>query len=415
MDQHQHRSRSSSRSELAPPPASISVAVPHKTHASKLSYSLRASPSPSSSLLSHRHSPAHTSTPHCNEANTLLPPTYITPPTLSTPRRPSHPPSPLITPSPVLPTLATMSPQVLVPPPIPQTPSLQDQLRSASRSERLLRETLRRDRAASLSPRTRVRRPESSSGRVASTSSEMFHCACTDSDEEGDDRHEHVSLLFVNPPQHQQKFAPPLQRASKSSADVRPLSRREKESIPSAIHINSSHRRSAPQSQPEGFMYVAPMTQVRDRCPDRDPTWSSPESSSLSSPTSSHRQALTPSPSPPSYAPLPETITSPRGRARNHTHPSANSPPPPHHPSTHSHSHYHGHRQQVTPPPTPPTFDARNASAKLRSIDGYVSFANVEGLGGPPGVDEDPSEEEKRRGSWWQWRGRERSGSLTAP
>jgi hypothetical protein len=141
----------------------------------------------------------------------------------------------------------------------------------------------------------------------------------------------------------------------------------------------------------------------------------SPQSSSLSSPTSSHRQALTPSPSPPSYAPLPETITSPRGRARNHTHPSANSPPPPHHPSTHSHSHYHGHRQQVTPPPTPPTFDARNASAKLRSIDGYVSFANVEGLGGPPGVDEDPSEEEKRRGSWWQWRGRERSGSLTAP
>jgi hypothetical protein len=274
MDQHQHRSRSSSRSEFAPPPASISVAVPHKAHASKLTYSLRASPSPSSSLLSHRHSPAHTSTPHCNEANTLLPPHYITP---NTPRRTSHPPSPLITPSPVLPTLATMSPQVLVPPPVPQTPSLQDQLRSASRSERLLRETLRRDRAASLSPRTRVRRPESSSGRVASSSSEMFHCACTDSDEEGDENHAPVSLLFANHPQHQQKFAPPLQRASKSSADVRPLSRREKESVPSAIHINSSHRRSAPQSQPEGFMYVAPMTQIRDRCPDPDPTWSSPE------------------------------------------------------------------------------------------------------------------------------------------
>jgi hypothetical protein len=167
------------------------------------------SPSPSSypSHLfdSHRHShlPAHTSTPHCNEANTLLPPHYITPSPLLTPRRTSsHLPSPLITPSPVLPTLATMSPQVLVPPPIPQTPSLQDQLRSASRSERLLRETLRRDRAASLSPRTRVRRPESSSGRIASTSSEMFHSACTDSDEEGDEHHDnalHVSLLFANP------------------------------------------------------------------------------------------------------------------------------------------------------------------------------------------------------------------------
>ena len=299
MDQHQHRSRSSSRSELAHPPASISVAVPHKTPASKLAYSLRAPPSPSasaypsSSLPSHRHShlPAHTSTPHCNEANTLLPPHYITPSPLLTPRRTSsHLPSPLITPSPVLPTLATMSPQVLVPPPIPPTPSLQDQLRSASRSERLLRETLRRDRAASLSPRTRVRRPESSSGRIASTSSEMFHSACTDSDEEEDEHHDnalHVSLLFASPTHHQQKIAPPLQRASRSSADVRPSRRTEahlmeKESIPSVIHINSSHHR---QNQPESFIYGAPMTQVRDRCPDRDPTWSSPEVSILFSPT----------------------------------------------------------------------------------------------------------------------------------
>ncbi|KAH9174045.1 hypothetical protein EDB89DRAFT_1954268 [Lactarius sanguifluus] len=431
MDQHQHRSRSSSRSESAHPPASISVAGPHKAHASKLSYTLRAPPSPSastypsSSCSSHRHSlppPAHTSTPHCNEANT--PPHYITPPSPS-PRRLSYLlPSPLITPSPVLPTLATMSPQVLVPPPNPQTPSLHDQLRSSSRSERLLRETLRRDRAASLSPRTRVPRPESRSGRVASTSSEMFHCACTDSDEEGDEHHDnslHVSLLFVNPPPH----PPAFQRSSKSSVDVRPTSRRpephlkEKRSIPSVIHINSSQRRSAPQTQPEGFMYGAAMTQVLDRRPDRDPAWSSPESSSLSSPTSSHRQALTPSPSPPSYAALPDAPshnTNTRGRARNHTHPGSNLPPlPPHHVPSHTQPHHRGHRQQATPPPTPPTFDARNASAKLRSIDGYVSFANVEGLGVPPGVDEDATEEEKRRG-WWLWRGRERSGSLgTAP
>ncbi|KAH9164204.1 hypothetical protein EDB89DRAFT_2017913 [Lactarius sanguifluus] len=396
MDQHQHRSRSSSRSESAHPPASIPVAGPHKAHASKLSYTLRAPPSPSasaypsSSCSSHRHSlppPAHTSTPHCNEANT--PPHYITPPSPS-PRRLSYLlPSPLITPSPVLPTLATMSPQ-------PHYP-----------------------------PRTRVPRPESRSGRVASTSSEMFHCACTDSDEEGDEHHDnslHVSLLFVNPPPH----PPAFQRSSKSSVDVRPTSRRpephlkEKRPIPSVIHINSSQRRSAPQAQqPESFMYGAAMTQVLDRRPDRDPAWSSPESSSLSSPTSSHRQALTPSPSPPSYAALPEAPshnTSTRGRARNHTHPGSNLPPlPPHHVPSHTQPHHRGHRQQATPPPTPPTFDARNASAKLRSIDGYVSFANVEGLGVPPGVDEDATEEEKRRG-WWLWRGRERSGSLgTAP
>lgn len=428
MDHHQHRSRSSSRSELAHPLASISVAVPHKAHASKLIYTLRAPPSPSasasaypsSSLSSHRHSlppPALTSTPHRNEANALLPPRYITPPS---PRQPSYLlPSPLITPSPVLPTLATMSPQVLVPPPVPQTPSLHDQLRSSSRSERLLRETLRRDRAASLSPRTRVRRPESRSGRIASTSSEMFHCACTDSDEEGDVHHEnslHVSLLFVNPPQHQQKCAPSLQRASKSSTDVhrRPEPHlKEKGSVP-------SQRRSLPQSQPESFMYGATMTQVHDPRSDRDATWSSPESSSLSSPTSSHRQALTPSPSPPSYATLPETpshTASTRGRARNHTHPSSNLPSLAPHPHVLSYTQpHHSHRQQATPPPTPPAFDARNALAKLRSIDGYVSFANVEGLGAPPGVDEDVTEEEKRRGLWWPWRGRSRSGSLgTAP
>ena len=56
----------------------------------------------------------------------------------------------------------------------------------------------------------------------------------------------------------------------------------EKESIPSVIHINSSHHR---QNQPESFIYGAPMTQGRDRCPDRDPTWSSPEVSILFSPT----------------------------------------------------------------------------------------------------------------------------------
>jgi len=71
-------------------------------------------------------------------------------------------------------------------------------------------------------------------------------------------------------------------------------------------------------------------------------------------------------------------------------------------------------RQQVTPPPTPPTFDARGAAARLRTIDGYVSFANVEGLGGPPGIDEEVTDEDRNRGLWWPWRGRSRSGSLGA-
>ncbi|KAI0297221.1 hypothetical protein B0F90DRAFT_1634981 [Multifurca ochricompacta] len=102
-----------------------------------------------------------------------------------------------------------------------------------------------------------------------------------------------------------------------------------------------------------------------------------------------------------------------RKYARDHTHRPTTVPLPlnSHQPL---HPHSHGHGQPATPPPTPPAFDARGAAAKLRTIDGYVSFANVEGLGAPPGVDEDATEEDKRRGSWWPWRGHSRSGSLTA-
>jgi hypothetical protein len=57
------------------------------------------------------------------------------------------------------------------------------------------------------------------------------------------------------------------------------------------------------------------------------------------------------------------------------------------------------------PPPTPPAFDACGAAAKLRTIDGYVSFANVEGLGGPPGVEEEVTEDDRRRRTWWPWCG----------
>src|SRR6266851_6016210 len=145
---------------------------------------------------------------------------------------------------------------------------------------------------------------------------------------------------------------------------------------------------------------------------------STPKSSSLPSPTTSQHQPLTPSPSPspPSHSTLAETMSrmaSTRGRARNNTHPATTAPSPMQsHQSPRSQSHWH--RQQVTPPPTPPTFDARGAAAKLRTIDGYVSFANVEGLGAPPGVDEEVTDDDRRRGLWWPWRGRERSGSLGA-
>ncbi|KAI9449698.1 hypothetical protein F5148DRAFT_880028 [Russula earlei] len=86
---------------------------------------------------------------------------------------------------------------------------------------------------------------------------------------------------------------------------------------------------------------------------------------------------------PPSILPesLPDMATT-RGCTRNHTQPMTAVPLPirPH--QTQPQSHWQ--RQQVTPPPTPPAFDARGASARLRTIDGYVSSAKVEGLGRPP-------------------------------
>ena len=295
MDQHQHRDRLSSQSEREPGnPICLPVSDPHKAHGSPSTCSACAPPSPSTSAYpstsapSHRHlHPAITSTPQTNEANTLFPPHYITS-SFSTPRRTSSVlPSPFLVPSPVLPTLLTMSPQVLAPPLPSLNPPLHDQPRPSSRSERLLRETLRRDRAASLSPRSRMPRPDFSSGRIASTStsSEMFHCACTDGDDEVDlaNGTSHVSLLFANLPQPQQKPSRPLQRSSKSSADVHSMGRRresdlrEKEPIPPLFPINPPHRNAVVQAPFEGYFYSAADAQMRDRHPDRESVWSSAE------------------------------------------------------------------------------------------------------------------------------------------
>ena len=56
----------------------------------------------------------------------------------------------------------------------------------------------------------------------------------------------------------------------------------------------------------------------------------------------------------------------------------------------------------LTPPPSPP-FNARQAAAQCRAMDGYVSFANIEGLGIPEGSDEDTDEDAKSRSRWFQW------------
>lgn len=55
--------------------------------------------------------------------------------------------------------------------------------------------------------------------------------------------------------------------------------------------------------------------------------------------------------------------------------------------------------EPLTPPPTPP-FNARTASEACKRVDGYVSFASVEGLGEPPGMDMDAEEAEDGKLAW---------------
>lgn len=58
--------------------------------------------------------------------------------------------------------------------------------------------------------------------------------------------------------------------------------------------------------------------------------------------------------------------------------------------------------EPLTPPPTPP-FNARTASEVCKRMDGYVSFASVQGLGEPPGMDMDAEDNEIGSRAWTKW------------
>lgn len=56
----------------------------------------------------------------------------------------------------------------------------------------------------------------------------------------------------------------------------------------------------------------------------------------------------------------------------------------------------------LTPPPSPP-FNAHQAAAQCKAMDGYISFANIEGLGVPDESDDETDEDVKSRSRWFQW------------
>ncbi|KAF8706182.1 hypothetical protein RHS03_05084, partial [Rhizoctonia solani] len=58
----------------------------------------------------------------------------------------------------------------------------------------------------------------------------------------------------------------------------------------------------------------------------------------------------------------------------------------------------------ITPPPSPP-FDAKRIALQLRDREGYVSFADVQGLG-IPSEELDTADTDRSRAKWWSlWKG----------
>ncbi|QRW21401.1 hypothetical protein RhiXN_06390 [Rhizoctonia solani] len=58
----------------------------------------------------------------------------------------------------------------------------------------------------------------------------------------------------------------------------------------------------------------------------------------------------------------------------------------------------------ITPPPSPP-FDAKRIALQLRDREGYVSFADVQGLG-IPSEELDTPDTDRSRAKWWSlWKG----------
>lgn len=247
---------------------------------------------------------------------------------------------------------------------------------SPSRSERLLRDTLLRDAASPKVPARHSRSPSPSSR--SSTDSVKIERA--------------TGQFHLTP--HEQVLRARLERVLRAGQTV--VRAQSRESV-----RRSTHRRTSVSEKSEHL--ESPRHHPHAPCHRRN-------TSSSSSCSCMNRRSNT--------DPLPTTVpltpsTPPRSRSRSHSHSHSLSQS---HSSDsfdtdHMQSGSHPHElEPLTPPPTPPSesdlhsstplpgmFNVRKASASCRQMEGYVSFASVEGLGQPPGCsgldeDEDVSE-----------------------
>ena len=358
------------------------------------------------------------------------------------------------------------------PPPNPMAPSppTTPTTRPPSRSERLLRDTLRRDELASPA---RVHHPRRHSNPSTKAPAD----------------HPSTSTSHPSPPLHRSTTAPRRPHRPHTASSAHGVA--DRDSRPSSPSPSSRREPHDPAHPPPALtLTLTPHEQVlrarlervlqagrgiaraesRDRDPRRDrdrfERRTSIQSTTVSTASSGpcddscdelwffreHPNPLSASPTfsfqahPQDAAhhclrsstdPTPFTPPSPTSSSRSHSH-SRHSPSNMHSPRLLRHVHPHqlpvvpteySSDEPLTPPPTPPLltsplshppkpprlvpsaahpsvspqtpFNARTASAHCRQIEGYVSFASVEGLGQPPAGcdDEDPgTAAEERKG-----------------
>jgi hypothetical protein len=342
---------------------------------------------------------------------------------------------------PLPPFLSTMS--VLVPIPLPSSSSSSSPTRSPlqrppSRSERLLRDTLRRDELALAQPSPpRHRRRHSTPIRSSPND---------DSDCEPDYIRTAVLLRTTIPPtssprhprstesehRHTSRPASPTPSSRREAHDLAPLTLTPHEQVlrtrlervlqAGRAIVRAESREQEREREPGRRK----STQSSGRSDDSDDPWLWRDSATYTLSSSPKQERFRSKPEAPVPLTPPSPSTPPRSRSHSKSSRSQSNAHTPHREHQHQHHPQQHQPEPLTPPPTPPTttfpvpstphtpqpshahahlghmpthpstsphaFNVRTASARCRQMEGYVSFAAVEGLGEPPADDESVSE-----------------------